>query len=143
MIAAQAADSKKASDILIQEVGPLLKITDYFVIATGKNDRQVDAIADEVEEQLAAKAGRSPFGREGTDSKDWVLLDYGDVIVHIFTPQTRDYYRLENLWSDAKIVALSEAGISDFEYSDRIAKIVEAANAAVDANSEAEEAERE
>ena len=124
LIAAAAADSKKAKDIVIQEVSELLVVTDYFVIATGANDRQVAAIADEIEEKLREKAGIKPIGREGFLNCTWVLLDYGELIVHVFQPQTRDFYRIETLWNDAPVIDVSEAGIEDPEYSERIAKLL-------------------
>lgn len=124
LIAAAAADSKKGVDIVIQKVSNLILVTDYFVIATGMNDRQVEAIADEVEEQLRIKADVKPIGREGYDERTWILLDYGEVVVHVFQPQTREFYRLETLWNDAQFVDISEAGIEAPEYSERIAKLI-------------------
>jgi ribosome-associated protein len=112
LIAARAADDKKAADIVIQEVRRLLLITDYFVIATGVNNRQVDAITEAVEEALRKEAGIRPIGREGLGEQTWVLLDYGDIVVHIFQPELREFYRLESLWSDAPLVDLAEAGIT-------------------------------
>jgi ribosome-associated protein len=77
-------------------------ITDYFLIATGATDRQVHAIADEIEKQLLERGDhRKPIGREGERELRWVLLDYGDFVVHVFQPTERDFYRLEKLWSDA------------------------------------------
>lgn len=78
----------------------LIYLTDYFVIATGRSGRQVRTIADNVEEKLRA-AGLSCRGREGRSAAHWVLLDYGDVVVHIFTPDDREFYRLEAIWKDA------------------------------------------
>ncbi len=83
------------------DVAELLVITDYFVICTGRNDRQVKTIADEVEDRLRETLGIKPIGREGTDEGKWVLLDFADVVVHVFQPEERDFYRLEKLWSDA------------------------------------------
>jgi ribosome-associated protein len=82
-------------------VAELLVVTDYFVIATGATDRQVGSIVDEVETALLEKAHVKPIGREGEQEKRWVLLDYGDFVVHVFQPSERDFYRLEKLWSDA------------------------------------------
>jgi ribosome-associated protein len=98
--AARAAADKKAADILAIEVGPLLVVTDYFLIATGASDRQVGAIADAVEGALR-DLGSRPIGREGERELKWVLLDYGDFVVHVFQPAEREFYRLEKLWSDA------------------------------------------
>ena len=125
IIAAQAADSKKATDIMVQEVGELIGVTEYFVIATASNNRQVDAVVDEIEEQVRTRGGAKPLHLEGTADGTWSLLDYGDFIVHVFQPETRDYYRLESLWKDAPLVDLEkEAGLTDLVYSERIAKLV-------------------
>ena len=124
LIAARAADEKKASDIVIQDVEKLLVITDYFVLATGQNVRQVLSIVEAVEEALTKEAHIKPISIEGLDEAAWVLLDYGDFIVHVFQPDVREYYRLETLWGDAPIVDVIEAGITEPVYSERIEKIV-------------------
>lgn len=125
IIAAQAADEKKAADIMVQEVRELIGVTDYFVIATAANSRQVDAIIDEIEDELREKAGIKPSHREVSPDGSWSLLDYGNIVVHVFMPETREYYRLEALWNDAPTVDLAaEAGLSDLTYSDRIAKML-------------------
>jgi ribosome-associated protein len=124
LIAARAADDKKAADIVVQEMRVALLITDYFVIATGANNRQVDAITEAIEEALRKEAGIKPIGREGLDEQTWVLLDYGDIVVHIFQPELREFYRLESLWSDAPFVDLTEAGIPQPAYSERLAKLI-------------------
>ncbi len=125
IIAARAADAKKATDIMVQEVGCLVSVTDYFVIVTAANSRQVEAIVDEIEERVRLDAGRKPLHREGTRDGLWSLLDYGDFVVHVFQPETRDYYRLEDLWNDAPLVDLAaEAGLSEVAYSERIAKLL-------------------
>lgn len=129
LIAARAADEKKATDIMIQEVKELISVTDYFVIATAANNRQVQAIIDEIEEKERELAKVKPLHREGTEDGMWALLDYGDFVVHVFQPETRDYYRLETLWNDAPVIDLAkEAGLSDITYSDRIAKLLEKAS---------------
>ncbi|MCL4078979.1 ribosome silencing factor [Coriobacteriia bacterium Es71-Z0120] len=107
LLAATAAADKKGSDIVIVEVGPVLVITEYFVIVTGSNDRQVKAIVDEVERRLK-EAGLSAIGREGEQQATWVLLDFGEIVVHVFQPAERDFYRLERLWSDAPRVPLPD-----------------------------------
>lgn len=99
--AARAADAKGATDVLVVEVGPLLGICDEFVIASASNDRQVRAVIDHVEEQVRAATGRSPRSVEGADGRRWVLLDYGDVVVHVFHVEERGYYRIERLYGDA------------------------------------------
>ena len=126
IVAAQAADEKKATDIMVQEVRDLIGVTDYFVIATASNSRQVEAIIDEVEDELREQCGIKPTHREGSSDGSWSLLDYGDIVVHVFQPETREYYRLEALWNDAPIVDLAkEAGLTEVQYSDRIAKMLE------------------
>lgn len=125
LIAAKAADEKKATDILVQEIGVLSSVADYFVIATAANNRQVDAIIEAIEEAERKQAGVKPLHREGLDAGSWALLDYGDVVVHVFQPEMRDYYRLEDLWNDVPVIDLKAEGITDVEYSDRIAKLLE------------------
>lgn len=109
IIAAEAASDKKASDIVAIDVAELLVVTDYFVICTGTSDIQVRAIAEAVEEQLERHAGVSAIGREGVDEARWVLLDFGDVVVHVFQPAEREFYRLERLWAEAPRLALPES----------------------------------
>jgi ribosome-associated protein len=125
IIAAEAADSKKATDIMVQEVGDLIGVTEYFVIVTASNNRQVEAVVDEIEEQVRTRGGAKPLHIEGTSDGTWSLLDYGSFIVHVFQPETREYYRLEALWKDAPLVDLAkEAGLNDLVYSERIGKLV-------------------
>lgn len=104
VVAAQAADAKKAAATVILDVGPLLGITDRFVITSGTNDRQVRTIAEEIELQVRRSDGRGPLRVEGLDDARWVLMDYGDVVVHVFNEEARQYYNLERLWSDARRV---------------------------------------
>jgi ribosome-associated protein len=99
-LAANAAAEKKASDVIAMRIAELLVVTDYFLVATGANDRQVKGIADAVEDALR-DAGAKPIGREGERELKWLLLDYGDFVVHVFQPAEREFYRLEKLWSDA------------------------------------------
>jgi ribosome-associated protein len=103
LLAAEAALDKKAEDVVILDVGPLLVITDYFVICTANNDLQVKAISDEVEARLKT-AGLPTIGREGERERQWLLLDFGDMVVHVFQRETRDFYRLEKLWGDVERV---------------------------------------
>ena len=107
LLAAEAASDKKAEDIIALDVSQLLVVTEYFVIATGRTNVQVRAIADEVELQLREKGGEKPIGREGIGEDKWILLDYGDFVVHVFQPQERDFYRLEKLWGDAPRLELT------------------------------------
>ncbi len=99
-LAVSFASDKKAEDILMMDIHDLSSIADYFVICTGTSDRQVRAVAKEIQEQLRLRGAR-PLHIEGMEAANWVLLDYGAVIVHIFDPATRDYYRLEKLWAEA------------------------------------------
>jgi ribosome-associated protein len=99
--AAAAAGEKKATDIVALEVGPLVGITDFFLLLSTANDRQLKAALEEVEEALRTDHGRKPIGREGEPAAGWVVLDYGDFVVHAFTTATRELYDLERLWSDA------------------------------------------
>jgi ribosome-associated protein len=92
----------------VLDVAELLVITDYFVIATGNTDRQVKVIAEEVEKRLK-DAGLRTVGTEGEQEAVWVLLDFGDVVVHVFQPQEREFYRLEKLWGTAPRVELPES----------------------------------
>lgn len=124
LVAARAIDEKKGSDIVIQDVSELLNVTDYFVIATGANNRRVDAIAEEVEDKLREECGIKPISREGRDNDEWVLLDYGPIVVHIFQPATRDFYRLEQLWEQAPTVDVALAGIEDPVYTERISNLL-------------------
>ncbi len=106
VLAASAAAEKKAEDIVVLDVAETLIITSYFVIATGGTDRQVRAIAEEVEDTLRERAAIKPVGREGEREGRWVLLDFGDIVVHVFQPEEREFYRLERLWSDVPRVEL-------------------------------------
>lgn len=127
LIAAHAADEKKATDIMVQEVRELIGVTDYFVIVTAANPRQVDAIIDQIEDDLREKASMKPLEREMSKDGSWSLLDYGSIVIHVFQPDTRDYYRLEQLWNDAPIIDLAAEGFENLEYSDRIAKLLASA----------------
>ncbi|MDP2299263.1 MAG: ribosome silencing factor [Coriobacteriia bacterium] len=109
VLAASAAAEKKAEDIVVLDVAATLVITSYFVVATGRSDRQVRTIADEVEDAVRVGAGVKPIGREGQREGRWVLLDFGEVVVHVFQPDEREFYRLEKLWSDSPRVALPES----------------------------------
>ncbi|MBW3657467.1 MAG: ribosome silencing factor [Actinobacteria bacterium] len=98
--AARAADDKKASDLSILEVADILAVVDLFVLASAGSDRQLKAIADEIERVLREDHDRKPARREGTPASGWVLLDYGDIVCHLFSTEQRDFYSLERLWSD-------------------------------------------
>jgi ribosome-associated protein len=97
------AEEKKAADIVLLDLTPLTTIADYFVVCSGGSERQLDAIADGIASTLRDERIK-PIGREGTPASHWVLLDFGSVIVHIFTPPERDYYGLEKHWAEARTV---------------------------------------
>ena len=106
--AAQAAADKLATDIVLIDVSDRLAITDVFVVVTGNNERQVEAIVDEVEEKLRL-AGAKPIRREGQRDGRWVLLDYGDVVVHVQHSEERIFYSLERLWKDCPFIPFVDA----------------------------------
>ncbi|MEX0658276.1 MAG: ribosome silencing factor [Egibacteraceae bacterium] len=108
LAAASAAAGKQATNIRILDLGELLGITDFFVLVSAGNERQLGAVAEEVEGRLKRFHDRAPRRREGTKDTGWLLLDYGDVVVHAFTTEQRTYYDLERLWSDAPTVPFDE-----------------------------------
>lgn len=99
--AVASLDDKKALDILVLDVSTAIVVTDAFVIATGTSRRHVLSLAEDVELALKADDGRRPLRREGIEDGKWVLLDYGEFVIHVFDQETRDYYDLARLWSDA------------------------------------------
>ena len=99
----ELAEDKKAADIVLLDLGDLTTLADAFVICSGGSERQIAAIADGITGGLRDE-GIKPIGREGTAESHWVLLDFGSVIVHVFTPPERDYYQLERHWAGARIV---------------------------------------
>ena len=105
--AAKAALQKKAQGLVILELIGLTVIADYFVICSGESTTQVKAIADFIEHELLLQGSR-PIGKEGLNYGHWALLDYGDVVVHVFERETREYYSLEKLWMDAKTIEFHE-----------------------------------
>ena len=105
LLACKALEDKKASDIKVIDIEQITTLADYFIIASGSNRNQVQAMADNVDEVLG-KAGYQLKQTEGYSSANWILLDYGTVIVHVFYPETRDFYDLEHLWADATPVEI-------------------------------------
>jgi ribosome-associated protein len=105
LAAVRAAESKKATDIRVLDLTGITAFADYFVICTGANARNVQAIADEVGLRLK-RHGEFPFSVEGYNQAEWILADYGDFLVHIFSPKSREYYDLERLWRNAKTVEI-------------------------------------
>jgi len=108
-VAAAAASAKLGRDIVVLDVAPIISIIDEFVLVTGSNARQVRTIVDEVEAAMRAHDGSKPIGVEGRQDASWVLLDYGDIVVHVFLDETRAYYDLDRLWADAARVPYDDA----------------------------------
>ncbi len=106
--AARAADDKKGVDTLVLAVGDVLAVTDHFVISHGTNPRQVRTIVDEVERRITEAGGPKPIRIEGLDDLSWVLMDYGDFVVHVFHEDARRFYELERLWADVPKIAWQE-----------------------------------
>ena len=107
LLAAEAASAKKAGEILILEVEPLIGITDYFVICSGNTERQVKTITDEVMKRMLER-GYKTYRREGEKEARWILLDYLDIVVHVFHAEEREFYGIERLWKDAATVPFEE-----------------------------------
>ncbi len=99
-IAARVADAKQGNEILVLHVGEVLKLTEYFVVVGASNRRLVRALVDDIEAQLKEQAGRAPLRMEGVKEQQWVLIDYGDVVVHVFLSEIRDFYEIERLYTD-------------------------------------------
>jgi ribosome-associated protein len=106
---AQLAGDRKALDIVQLDLRGMIGYTDYFVICTGRSERQTKAIHDAIYEGMKSQYGRLPQRVEGVSGARWILLDYLDVVVHVFTPETRAYYRLEQLWGEAPMRAVEVA----------------------------------
>lgn len=107
--AARASDDKRAEDVVVMDMRKTLGITDYFVVCSGKTERQVRRIQDSVEERVREK-GAKPIRREGERYGRWILLDYGDFVVHIFRDEDRAFYNLERLWQDVEKVEWRGSG---------------------------------
>ena len=107
-LAIHCASEKKAFDMVALDLRSIASFTEFFIIASGSNQRQVQAIADEINEQLRKQLSTRPVRIEGYNSADWVLLDYGDFVVHIFNGESREFYDLARLWRDARRVELPE-----------------------------------
>ena len=105
---ADAADDKKAADIVILKVADISYLTDYFVIATGFSKTQIRAISDAIEAKIVEQFQQYPLRVEGKTDGNWILQDYGDVIVHLFLPEDREYYNLEAFWGHAERIEFSE-----------------------------------
>jgi ribosome-associated protein len=108
-LAARVADEKKGDDTVVLEVGNVLAITDYFVITSARNTRLVRTIAEEIERQVKLAGGPGPLRVEGLSELSWVLLDYGDVVVHVFLEENRRFYDIERLYRDVPVVRWDRA----------------------------------
>ena len=109
LIAVRAAEEKQATDIKVLDLTGITSFADYFVICTGANSKQIQAISDEVGLQLKHQARELPNSLEGYNQAEWVLADYGDLLVHIFSPKSRQYYDLERLWRAARSIEIPAA----------------------------------
>ncbi|HAY52301.1 MAG: ribosome silencing factor [Acidimicrobiaceae bacterium] len=105
LIAAEAIEEKSGCDTVVIDVGDVFAITEYFVVTSGRTSRQVKAIVEEVEVSIKDAGGPSPTRIEGNDEYKWVLMDYGEFLVHVFDSRERDYYQLERLWSDRPLAS--------------------------------------
>ncbi|HEV7535685.1 MAG TPA: ribosome silencing factor [Acidimicrobiia bacterium] len=109
ILAARAAAAKSGADTLVLDVGPIIGITEVFVITSGRNTRQVRTIAEEIEKKLKDEGHSGPVRTEGLRDATWVLLDYGDFVAHVFLEETRGYYNLDRLWADAPRLAWEDS----------------------------------
>jgi ribosome-associated protein len=108
LTAVHAAEAKQAKEILVLDLREITSFADFFLICSGANSRQIQAISDEIGLKLK-KVGEHPSSIEGYENAEWVLMDYGDCLIHIFSEKARAYYDLERLWRDAKPIAMSNA----------------------------------
>ena len=107
LLAAKALSDKKGKEIRVLEIAALTTLADYFVLATGSSNTQINALVDNVEKVLTEEAGEEPLHREGYRGGTWVLLDYGCIAIHVFNQEAREFYGLERLWQDGKPVDLT------------------------------------
>ena len=107
LLAAKALSDKKGKEIRVLEIEELTTLADYFVLATGSSNTQINALVDNVEKVLTEEAGEEPLHREGYRGGTWVLLDYGCIAIHVFNQEAREFYGLERLWQDGKPVDLT------------------------------------
>ena len=106
MTAVRAAAGRKALEMVALDIRKIASFAEFFLICSGTSTRQVQAIADEVQERLRAERGSRPLHVEGYEKSEWILMDYGDLIVHVFVQESREFYQLERLWRDAERVEL-------------------------------------
>ncbi len=108
LVAAAAASAKSGLDLVVLDVGPIISIIECFVLVSATNTRQVRTVVDEIELALKEHDGLKPINTEGRDDLSWVLLDYGDIVVHVFLDETRAFYDLDRLWADAPRIPFEE-----------------------------------
>jgi ribosome-associated protein len=104
LLVARVAEENRGRDIVILDMRPLTAVFDFFVLASGSSRRQLHAMSEEIDRALEERFGDRRLGIEGYEASRWILLDYGDVVIHLFEPETRAYYALEDLWGQAKRV---------------------------------------
>jgi ribosome-associated protein len=104
LLAAQTAEDNRGADVVILDMRELTSLFDYFVLASGTSRRQLHAMSEEIDHALEDKMGDRRLGIEGYEQSRWILLDYGDIVVHLFEPEMRSYYAIEELWGHAKPV---------------------------------------
>jgi ribosome-associated protein len=108
-VVVKGMQEKKASNIIVLDLRSVKNaVADFFVICSGNSDTQLDAIADSVDKEVSKTLAQNPWHREGTQNKEWMLLDYVDVVAHIFKPDKREFFSLENLWGDAQITQIED-----------------------------------
>jgi ribosome-associated protein len=113
LLAARVAEETRGTDIRVLDLRGLTEVFDYFVIATGSSRRQMHAMADEIEKAVKVELHDRKLGGEGYAEGRWIVLDYGDVMIHLFEPDARDYWDIEHLWSGARPVPLSADAVSE------------------------------
>jgi ribosome-associated protein len=110
-VVAQGMLEKKAVDVIILDLRKVKSaVTDFFVICSGNSDTQVDGITDSVEEEVYKRLGQNPWHKEGKENREWILLDYVDVVVHVFKKDRRQFFALEDLWGDAEVIKVDAQG---------------------------------
>ena len=110
-VVAQGMLEKKGVDVIILDLRKVKSaVTDFFVICSGNSDTQVDAITDSVEQEVHKRAGQDPWHKEGKENREWILLDYVDVVVHVFKKDRRQFFALEDLWGDAEVIKVDAQG---------------------------------
>lgn len=106
-VVVKGMQEKKASDIVVMDLRKVKNaVADYFVICSGTSDTQIDAIAESIDKEVSKSLKQNPWHQEGKTNKEWILIDYVDVVAHVFKKEQRDFYSLENLWGDAEIVSV-------------------------------------